>query len=130
MDEKILWSDRKHYLWFPFSFTKYWIKEGRLYTQKGLFTTKSDELLLYRITDISLTRSLTQKIYGTGTLTLTCRADTDKHLQLINIKDSKNVKDLLSKIVEESRDSKRVSGKEFYGGNIEISEMDTESDNI
>ncbi len=28
MNNKIIWHDRKHFMWFPFSFTKYEIKNA------------------------------------------------------------------------------------------------------
>ena len=27
-----IWQDRKHHLWFPLSFTKYSVENGRIYT--------------------------------------------------------------------------------------------------
>ena len=32
----ILWSDRKHHLWFPLSFTSYYIEDDRLMIKKGI----------------------------------------------------------------------------------------------
>ena len=108
-------AERKRTLFFglPFSFTKYWVKNGRLYIQKGFFNTNYDETLLYRIVDISLSRTLSQKIFGTGTIILTTRADADKKIHLINITKSEETKDLLSELLEEARSSKNISGKEF-----------------
>lgn len=110
-----IWKDRKHFMWFPFSFTKYEVKDERLFIQRGLLSTSFDETLLYRITDIKLTRSLGQKIFGTGTIELCTRVDHDKHIQLVNIKKPMEVKKLLSDVVEDARDRKNVVGKEFYG---------------
>ena len=90
--EKVLWEGRKHWLWFPFSFTKYSLTEDRFYSQKGLLSTHYDELLLYRVTDICLTRTLGQKLCGTGTITLTCKGDAQRIVTLRSIKDSIRVK--------------------------------------
>ena len=111
-----LWRDRKHFMWFPFSFTVYEVKKDRLYIQRGLFSTSFDETLLYRITDIKLTRTLGQKIFGTGTIELCTTVDHDGHILLENIKNPMQVKELLSEAVEAARDKKKVIGKEFYGG--------------
>ena len=111
-----LWTDRKHVLWFPLSFTKYEVRDDRLFIQKGLVSTTFDETLLYRITDIRLTRSLGQKIFGTGTIELCTKVDHDKRISLVNIKRPLEVKRLLSDAVEDARDKKNVIGKEFYGG--------------
>lgn len=115
---EVLWKDRKHYAWFPFSFTKYSLKNGRVYTQTGFFNTHYDELLLYRITDICLTRTLGQKFFGTGTIVLYNKIDTDGKVLLQNIKKPVQVKELLSKQIEESRTGNNVVGKEFYGSDM------------
>lgn len=120
----IKWQDRKHFMWFPFSFTKYQLSNDRIYTQKGLLNTKYDEVLLYRIVDITLQRSLAQKIFGTGTIILTCRADTEFEVRLINIKQPISVKNMLSEDIEHSRGHRRVIGKEFWSGTPSYSESD------
>lgn len=114
MNNNTVWKDRKHFMWFPISFTKYEIKNERLYQETGLFNTHYDELLLYRITDLCLKRSLAQKIFGTGTIVLSTKADSDKEVILKNVKNPKEVKDLISHLVEEARDRKKVVGKEFF----------------
>ena len=110
----IIWKDRKHHMWFPFSFTKYYIKNGRIYIDKGLFSSTSDQTLLYRITDIQLRRSLGQKLFGTGTVAMVSNVDAEPHLHLVNIKNPKKVYDLIANLVEEARSQKNVIGKEFY----------------
>lgn len=112
---EIKWRDRKHFMWFPWSFTKYEIRNGRLYVQKGLLKTTFDEILLYRIVDIKLTRTLWQKIFGTGTVTLFTRVDVNNVLELHNIKNPIEVKEYLSDLVEGIRNDKKVVGKEFNG---------------
>ena len=112
---EVLWKDRKHYMWFPFSFQKYNLGNNRLYSQRGFFRTHYDEALLYRITDICLERSFMQKLYGTGTIVLTCRADTLPEIRLVNIKNPVKIKVLLSKAIEDSRSRSKVVGKEFWG---------------
>lgn len=114
MNNNTVWKDRKHFMWFPISFTKYEIKNERLYQETGLFNTHYDELLLYRITDLCLKRSFSQKIFGTGTIVLSTKADSDKEVLLKNVKNPKEVKDLISHLVEEARDRKKVVGKEFF----------------
>ena len=120
----IKWQDRKHFMWFPFSFTKYQLGNDRIYSQKGLLNTKYDEVLLYRVVDITLQRSLAQKIFGTGTIILSCRADTESEVRLINIKNPIQVKNMLSDDIEMSRNSRRVVGKEFWGGSSHYADSD------
>ena len=56
-----IWEDRKHHLWFPLSFTKYTVGNGRLYVNSGFLSSREDECLLYRITDITLYRASYQR---------------------------------------------------------------------
>ncbi len=134
LEEEIIWKDRKHWLWFPFSFTKYQITKDRLYIQRGFFRTVYDETLLYRIVDVRLVRSLGQKICGTGTLELFARVDTQKKIELKNIRHCQAVNRLLSGLVEQIRDDKKVVGKEFYGimgrphHGVDMDDMDDSDD--
>ena len=58
-----IWADRKRILGMPLTFTRYRMSEDRLFLSTGFFTTKDDEILLYRVRDISLTITLYQD-YG------------------------------------------------------------------
>ena len=83
-----VWKDRKHWAWFPFSFTVYAVADERLHITRGFFSKAYDETLLYRITDLTLRRSFAQRIFGTGTIVLNTLVDKDKTIELINIKKS------------------------------------------
>ena len=114
----VIWRDRKHFMWFPFSFTVYELKKDRLYEQRGFFSTSYDELLLYRVVDLTLQQTLSQKLFGTGTIILRCKVDAATEIRLENIRRPMEVKELLSDMIEEARAKHRVVGKEFYGGDI------------
>ncbi len=118
------WSDRKHFLWWPITFTKYRIENGRIYLTTGLFSTKEEECLLYRIMDISFERSLGNKICGTGTIHLTTKDASNPVILLQNIGDSKEVKDTISQWVEEERMEKRVAGRDMYGASSHVDDFD------
>ena len=57
-EEPILWHDRRRYLGLPISFTRYSFDSNKFYLKRGLFNTTSDEVLLYRVLDIRLKRSI------------------------------------------------------------------------
>lgn len=114
MDNTVIWRDRRHVMWFPFSFTVYELKKDRLYEKRGLLNTSYEELLLYRIVDLSLSRSLAQRIYGTGTIILKCKGDSSSEIRLENIRRPLEVKEMFSELIEEARMKQRVVGKEFY----------------
>ena len=53
-----IWKDRKRILGMPLSFTRYAMSEDRLFLSTGFLSVSDDELLLYRVRDISVKRSL------------------------------------------------------------------------
>ena len=114
-EEPILWRDRRRYLGLPISFTRYSFDSNKFYLKRGLFNTTADEILLYRVLDIRLKRSLWQKIFGVGTVVLKTADQTMPNLEIKSVKDSERVKTALSNIVENERNEKRVLGKEMFG---------------
>ena len=103
-----IWKDRKRYFGLPISFTRYALSEDRLFTSVGFLNIKDDEILLYRVRDIDTSRSLGQRIFGVGTVTVMSSDKTMPSLVLKNIKDPIAVKELLHKQVEEMKIKRRV----------------------
>ena len=103
-----LWKDRKRYFGMPISFTRYALSEDRLFISVGLLNIKDDEVLLYRIRDIDTSRSLWQRIFGVGTITVMSSDKSMPTLVLKNVKDPIFVKELLHQQVEEMKIRRRV----------------------
>lgn len=103
-----LWQDRKRYLGLPLSFTRYKLSEDRLFVSVGFLNIKDDEVLLYRVRDIDTRRSLWQRIFGVGTVTVMSSDKTMPTLVLKNIKAPLFVKELIHKQVEEMKIRRRV----------------------
>ena len=110
------WYDRKRtFLGLPFSFTKYYIFSEKLVVETGFFSLREEEIRLYRILDITLRRSLGQRILGLGTIHV-CSADkTTPEVDIKNVKKSWKTKELISTLVEEARNAKRIAGREYMG---------------
>ena len=103
-----LWKDRKRFLGMPLSFTRYALTDDRLFLSVGFFSVKDEEILLYRIRDISTKRTLWQKLLGVGTVTVVSSDKTMPTLAIKNIKDPIFFKELLHKQVEEMKIQRRV----------------------
>ena len=119
---KIIWKDRKRTIFgLPLSFTKYKLLEDKILIDTGLLSTKQEEVKLYRIMDVTLRRSLWQRIFGVGTIHC-CSADkTSPEFDILDIKKPFEVKEMISKMAEEQRDKKRITGREIFA--------DTDDDN-
>lgn len=114
-----LWKDRKRYFGLPLSFTRYSLSEDRLFVSEGFLNLKDDEVLLYRVRDIDTRRSLWQRIFGVGTVTVVSSDKTMPNLVLKNIKDPVMVKELIHKQVEEMKIQRRVRFGEIMGTDLD-----------
>lgn len=110
---KAIWHDRKrNFLGLPWTFTVYELTPDKLYINTGFFNSREDEVRLYRVTDLTLTRSLWQKMTGTGTIHCDSADKTMKNFDIANIKNSDAVKEKLSDLVEDARQKNRVYARE------------------
>lgn len=103
-----IWKDRKRFLGMPLSFTRYALSEDRLFLSVGFFSIKDEEVLLYRIRDISSTRTLWQRLFGVGTITVSSSDKSMPTLVLKNVRKPLDVKELLHAQVEEMKIRRRV----------------------
>lgn len=110
---ELLWKDRKRYLGMPLSFTKYSMSADRLFFETGLFSVTFEEIVLYRVTDISLKVNLWQRIFGVGTVLVHSSDKTTPHFEIKNIKNPMIVKEMIHKQVEEMKLSRRVRVNEL-----------------
>ena len=123
-----IWKDRKRVFGLPWTFTRYRLSEDRLFCEKGFLNIKQDEVLLYRVRDLQLNLKLTQRIFGVGTI---CVVSSDKsvpHLDLKNVKNPREVKELIHKNVEAAKDKRRMRTMEVMGGNDELDVHDPDGD--
>ena len=123
-----LWKDRKRHLGLPLSFTRYQMSEDRLFISEGFLNIKDDEVLLYRVRDIDTRRSLWQRLFGVGTVTVMSSDKTMPTLVLKNIKDPLMVKELIHNQVEEMKIQRRVRFGEIattdMGNDDDLDDMD------
>ena len=110
----IVWSDRKRIAFgLPWTFTKYTLTKEKLLIHTGMLNTQEDEVRLYRIMDVTLRRSLWERMFGLGTIHC-CSADkSTPEFDIAWVKDAAQVKETLSDMVEAERMAKRVSSREF-----------------
>lgn len=118
-----IWKDRKRFWGMPFSFTRYSMSEDRLFLSVGFWNIRDEELLLYRVRDISCRRNFWQRICRVGTLTITSSDKTTPTLVLKNIKKPLVVKEKIHNQVEEMKRLRRVRIGELMTG-----DMDDDSD--
>lgn len=102
------WSDRSRILGMPITFTKYSMSDDRIFCEKGLLSVKFEEILLYRVRDISMKITLGQRIFGVGSVLLQSSDKTSPVLELKNIKNPRKVKEMIHRQVEEIKVQRRM----------------------
>lgn len=112
----LLWKDRRRRFGLPLSFTRYSLSEDRLFQSSGLLNLKDEEVLLYRVTDIGLKRGLIQRLFGVGTVEVMSSDQSMPKLELKNVKDPVEVKELIHQTVEELKLKRNVRMSEVVGG--------------
>lgn len=123
-----IWKDKKRYFGMPISFTRYGMSEDRLFISVGFLNIKDDEVLLYRVRDIDTSRSLWQRIFGVGTITVLSSDKTMPTMVLKNVKNPVEVKELLHSQVEDIKLKRRVRIGEIMGNGLD--EDDTLDDEM
>lgn len=114
-----LWRDRKRRMGMPLSFTRYAMSEDRLFTSVGFLNLKDDEILLYRVRDIDTSRSLWQRLFKVGTVTVISSDKTMPTMVLKNIKNPVEVKEMIHSMVEECKLKRRVRIGEIMGEGLD-----------
>ena len=110
-----LWRARKRSVFFglPWSFTVYSLDEDTFNIEQGLLNKTYEEIKLYRIRDFTIRASLLQRMFGLATLHI-CSADSSTpEFDVINIRDVKNVKKIISNQVEVAKEKYGVKTSEF-----------------
>ncbi len=131
----IIWKDRKRYFGLPLSFTRYSLSEDRLFLSVGFLNIRDEEVLLYRIRDINTSRSLWQRLFGVGTVTVVSSDKSLPTMVLQNIKDPLVFKELLHEQVEAMKIRRRVrvgeimtSGYDEDGDDSDLDDTDLDDD--
>jgi len=114
--KRVVWKERRR-TWFglPWTFTKYSLTAEKFILERGLLHHHVDEVRLYRIKDLSLRRSFTERLLGLGTISVISADRSMPRFEIARIKNSRAVKELLSDLVEENRRRNRVLAGEIFG---------------
>lgn len=125
-----IWKDRKRVLGMPITFIRYRIGEERLYFETGLLNTRADDILLYRVRDITMTISFWQRLTGVGTIIVDSSDKTMPTLAIRDVKHPREVKELLHRQVEKAKLAYRVRVNELMGDSPNDNPIDLDGDGV
>ena len=121
-----IWKDRKRYFGMPLSFTRYALSKDRLFLSVGCLSIQDEEVLLYRVRDIDTSRSLWQRLFGVGTVTVMSSDKSMPTLVLKNVKDPIGVKEMIHQQVEQIKIERRVRFGEIMTDDMDADDCDCE----
>lgn len=116
--------ERKRIKFFglPLTFTKYTINEDKLTITSGFLNITEDDAMMYKIQDVRLTRSLSERMFKIGTITCYTGDTTHPELILHHIRHSSEIKDFIITSSEEARRKRRS----LHTLNIDAEELEEE----
>jgi uncharacterized membrane protein YdbT with pleckstrin-like domain len=94
--------------WIQNRCRRYTITTQRIRIASGVFTRKTDEVELYRVTDYKLVEPFWQRMFGLGNIVLSTSDESNPTVSLEGIRNAAALRDELRKHVETCRDRKRV----------------------
>lgn len=114
-DGDVLWSQRKrNWCRTPFTFTTYTLTADELAVKTGVLRETYDVTKLFRVVDMTITRTLLQRLFGLSTITLETRDQSSGGQTVLkNVVRGFEVRRIIQHAVDEARDVNRVSAREY-----------------
>lgn len=105
---KFVEKKRTAFLALPIYFTTYTITEEMVNIKEGFFKIVENDCYIYKIQDVTLTRTLMERIFGLSTVICYTGDTTNPQLVLQHIKNGKTIKEYLLQTSDEERMKRRT----------------------
>lgn len=114
MDKTLLWTDKKRPLFGkPLSFTTYFLYTDRLVIKSGLLRRKTEQIMLYRILDVTMQETFLDRLFGVGTIHICSGDHSTPETDLRWVLMAETIMELLVDSVERIRQQKGIRPREF-----------------
>lgn len=112
-DENIIWQEYKRILKIPYPFTKYTLTNKRIFVESGVLRYRLDEIKLFRICDITVTRNLFERIFSTGSIIVRSTDRTSPSLTIGSVLNYGKGRQQIASLVDTDRKRVGFSTGEF-----------------
>ncbi|MDE7331505.1 MAG: PH domain-containing protein [Lachnospiraceae bacterium] len=119
-------TERKRWVFFglPFTFTKYIVKENMLTIDSGFLNKVENDCYMYKVQDVELITSLMERIFGLGTVVCYTGDTTHPRLELVHIKNAREVKNFILEASEQARMKRRTLNTLDIGADLGDMDVD------
>ncbi len=108
MESKFTERKRTAFLGLPLYFTKYFISDEMIQRRKGLLKIEEDNLFLYKVQDVRVSKTLIERIFKLGTIICYSGDVTDPEFRFEHIKHCDEIKEFIMHKSEEERLRRRT----------------------
>ncbi len=108
MESKFTERKRTAFLGLPLYFTKYFISDEMIQRRKGLLKIEEDNVFLYKVQDVRVSKTLIERIFKLGTIICYSGDVTDPEFRFEHIKHCDEIKEFIMHKSEEERLRRRT----------------------
>jgi hypothetical protein len=114
--ERIIWEGRPSRLWSPRMalMNRYKLTNQRLIFEFGFVGKTTEEIELYRVTDVGVKQHPLERITGMGDIYLASGDTSTPTKYLHNVPDPQRIKDLIREATRQERERRRVMLREDF----------------
>ena len=108
--ERLLWQGRPSFPFAPREYltNRYRLTNERLMIEHGLLSRRTEEIDVYRVTDVAVSQSLLGRLAGHGDVRIMTTDRSAPHKWLLSVHDPDQVKDLIRDAARREREYRHV----------------------